>query len=149
MRKAVVSLVAVMLFAAVFAMPANAAGATGEKIKSITLSLPTTGTAGGDLEGTATLSLADASVFGSRTTSFQYQVIAVAGIYSDIKDIRPGQARYLLNRAAAKRVPTGITKTGTFTWTINPHVERGDYTVFLVAKVPGETIALSHTIRID
>jgi len=150
MRKAVVSLVAVLFMAATFAMPAGAAGASGERIKNLSLSVPAVATVGGDVEGTIAISLADASVFNSRTTTLSYRVVAVEGVHSEI----PLGGQYLLSRSKTRRVPVGINKSGKFTWTLDERVRPGTYTIFASAGVPSgngpsEVVTTSVTLTIQ
>jgi hypothetical protein len=71
----------------------------------------------------------------------------VNGIVSE-GQIPVGTVRTTVLRSASRSLPNNITKTGTFTHTLNSHFPAGDYTLVVNAKIGGERATLYSVIHV-
>jgi hypothetical protein len=144
MRKAAVSLVAVMMLTAVFAMPASAGQSSwaGSYINA-TINVADVVGANESFRGSVRFSTRD---YTGRM-SFSLQAAFVPGEHTDISTIPIGSTTIL--RSVNKRIPAGVTKSGTFTHEFNSHVPDGVYTLVVRINGGGETGYLIRTFTLD
>ncbi|HQR37605.1 MAG TPA: hypothetical protein PLF26_04310 [Blastocatellia bacterium] len=140
MKKAVVSLAAVLVLLASFATPSFAAGTSNSASNSkcsIRVSGPATAAAGETVRFTGTITLINDG------TSSRKPVIYELGISSN-----GGPVERIPLRSGVKTMNVGSSKTATRSITINDRVTPGDYVVYLQVTVDGEPLVVSLPITI-